>query len=305
MTTNALELNSIVKNFAGRKALDKLTFSAPKGAITGLIGPNGAGKTTCFSVVGGLIRPDSGSINLLGNGPYIASQRRGELGLLPQDADLPGHARVDDVLCYLARLQGYNGNEARRQGERVLNMVSLSDRATSRISDLSHGMRRRISVAQALIGDPALVMLDEPMSGLDPTLVASMRDLLLDIRAQGRSLIVSSHVLSDLEVICDHVVFMEAGRCLRSASLSEVTNRETILNLELVRAPNLEAISKRLPGVRAELQGERLTVYGASQTSAAELSDLVLPALLELGTSVVGMSTGRSLESAYLSSRES
>jgi ABC-2 type transport system ATP-binding protein len=298
----ALELIGVRKSYGERVALDGLAFTVPRGSITGLIGPNGAGKTTCFGVVGGLVLPDEGKIDVLGRGPFLARRDAGLLGLLPQDSELPGHTRVEHFLRYLARLQGCTRAEAAREVDRVLELVALRDRRGSRLRELSHGMRRRVAVAQALLGKPELVLLDEPVSGLDPSLVAQMRDVLRAQRDRhGTSLLVSSHQLAELEAVCDHVVFVEAGRTVQSGSLAEVTGRSRLLRYSLERAPELATLQARLPDLELRYDGAVLHATPPNGQAAGQVNARVLPVLLELDAGVLEVLRGGTLEAAYLS----
>lgn len=300
-STPALELVGVCKSYGERMALDGLAFTVPRGSITGLIGPNGAGKTTCFGVVGGLVLPDEGKVDVLGRGPYVARRDAGRLGLLPQDSELPGHTRVQHFLTYLARLQGCTRAEAAREVDRVLELVALGERRGSRLRELSHGMRRRVAVAQALLGTPELVLLDEPVSGLDPALVAQMREVLRAQRDRhGTSLLVSSHQLAELEAVCDHVVFVEAGRAVQSGSLSEVTGRARLVRYSLERPPPLETLRDRLPGYELRYEGAVLHASPPPGPGAAEVNARLLPVLLELDAGVLEVHRGGTLEAAYL-----
>ncbi len=302
--TAALVLRGVRKAYGARVALAGLDFEAPRSAITGLIGPNGAGKTTCFGIVGGLLEPDAGEIDVLGHGRFRPAAHAGELGLLPQDAELPGHARVDSLLRYFARLQGMSSAIADRETARVLELMALQERARSRVRELSHGMRRRVAVAQALLGDPQLLLLDEPTSGLDPHLVASVRDVLRVQRARGASLVVSSHVLSDLEAICDHVVFIEAGRCIKSGPLSSVTGRAQRVRLTLAAPIDLLALQAALPELVLRGDDHVLEFAVPTDCDVATINRRVLQAVLDAGASVLELRLGQSLEEAYLDERD-
>lgn len=297
----ALELRGITKRFGDRQALRGLSFVAPRGAITGLVGPNGAGKTTCFSIVGSFLQPDAGEVNVLGRGAYRPGQMRGLLGMLPQDSELPPHARLHLYLRYMARLQGLDATTASRETDRVLDELSLSDRKHARVRELSHGMRRRVSVAQALLGSPPLLLLDEPTSGLDPSLVADMRTLLLELRdRRNASLIVSSHVLSDLEAVCDHVVFMDKGRCIRAGSLTEVTGQSSHVRIRVAHMPTAaELRALALPG-ELTLEDDELVIALPPGQDATETTDAWLRALLEHKAGIVEVRRGESLERAFL-----
>lgn len=300
----ALALKDVRKRFGSREVLRGLSFTAPSGAITGFIGPNGAGKTTCFGIIGGLLRADGGTIDVLGQGPFVAGVQRGQLGLLPQDADLPSQGRVGAVLAHLAQLQGCTAGQAAHEVARVLDMVSLADKAQSTLAQLSHGMRRRVAVAQALLGQPKLVLLDEPTSGLDPHLVNQMREVLTAQRRAGASLVVSSHVLADLEAICDHVVFIEDGRCIQSGDLDSVTGRRGSLRVTLEHPPSLADLQADLAGLQLAYEDRVLHVRGQGGQTVSALSAQVLPVLLARQAGVVGLSAGTSLEQAYLDRRD-
>jgi ABC-2 type transport system ATP-binding protein len=163
-------------------------------------------------------------------------------------------------------------------------------------------MRRRLAVAQALLGDPELVLLDEPTSGLDPHLVVEMRDIL---RAQrgARTLVVSTHVLADLEMTCDHVAFLEAGRCVQSGPLGEVTRRAGLVRVRLAAPVDLAALGDVLSGRDARLEGDELVFRVEEGEDPAAANAAVLPALLEHGARVVEIRLGDRLEDAYLATR--
>lgn len=196
---NALKLERVVKTYRGFRALDGLDLDIPRGSIFGLVGSNGAGKTTTALCVGaGLLRIRSGSVNLLGGGPFRPRLHRGRIALLPQDAAFPGHARVDDLLAFYGRLQGIAGGEIKRAVDSVLEWVYLSDRKRSTIRALSHGMRRCVTIAQAFLGHPELILLDEPLNGLEPLEVVNIRNLIRE-RKGRQTIVISSHLLKEVE----------------------------------------------------------------------------------------------------------
>lgn len=302
MTAPALRLRGVHKRYGKTVALDGLDLEIPTGALVGLVGKNGAGKTTTFGIVGGTVRPDAGVVDVLGGGPFDPMRHAGRLGLLPQDSELNPHTPVRDLLRFFARLQGLSSEEASREADRVLDLVDLRDRAGSRIRQLSHGMRRRVAVAQALLGQPALVLLDEPTSGLDPDLVVRVRELLARERGK-RTLVVSSHVLADLEAVCDHVVFVESGRVTHAGPLAEVTGRGERLCVVLADPPPLELLRAWSPALEAEADGTTLLVRVPAGEDVAALNARLLPWLLAQGARVLEVRRGRSLESAYMERR--
>jgi len=218
----AVVTRNLVKRYGRRRALDGFTLAVPAGCILGLVGANGAGKTTWMMSVAGLVRPDGGEISLLERGPFDARIHSGRVALLPQDSDLPLESTPAGFLFGLGRLQGLPAGEARAEVRRVLAAVNLDGRSNASIRSLSHGMRKRLMAAQCFLGNPGLVLLDEPINGLDPEEAVRLRNLILGGPAE-RTVVVSSHDLSGLERICTHVAFVEAGRVVRFAALAELT----------------------------------------------------------------------------------
>jgi ABC-2 type transport system ATP-binding protein len=296
--TAALRLHRVQKRFGSREALRGLSFEVPAGAICGVIGPNGAGKTTSFAIIAGLLQPDTGEVDVLGRGPFRAELHSGSLSLLPQDAELSPYLPAQELLTHYAQLQGATAREARAEAERVLAEVALSDRARARVGELSHGMRRRLQVAQALIGDPELVMLDEPTSGLDPELVVRIRELLVAQRGK-RTLLVSSHLLSELESICDYVVFIHEGRARCSGTLEDITAEQQLVRIQFEGNLSAELLAQRLSEFAFQLHGQLLEVQ-AGEGGIARASAAALSCLLEAGVDVVEVRRGRGLEHVYL-----
>ncbi len=297
----ALALRGVSKSYRRITALRELSFSVPRGVICGLVGPNGAGKTTTFGVIGGLIQPDAGEVDLLGEGPFRVERHGGRVNLLPQDCALNPHTPVRDLLAYFARLQGMSADRARYETERVLEAVALTDRSSDRIRQLSHGMRRRVAVAQAFLGSPELILLDEPTSGLDPHLVVRMRELFRSV--SGRTtLVISSHALGELERVCDHVIFIEEGACVRSGPIDAVTARGAQVRYMLGAPPDPSLITDL--GFAGRSTGNTLTLTAPDGWTVAQLNARVLPALLAAGASVLEVHRGGSLEQAYMQTRQ-
>jgi ABC-2 type transport system ATP-binding protein len=299
--TAALTLRGVHKKYGRTVALDGLDMTVPAGVICGLIGPNGAGKTTAFGIAGGMIRPDAGAVDILGRGPLSPQQHPGSLTMLPQDCELSPHVTLRQLLVHYARLQGATAAEATRDVHARLEDVVLVDRADERIKTLSHGMRRRVSIAQALLGEPDLVLLDEPQSGLDPELVVRMRDVFASHRSK-RTLVVSSHNLLELEALCDHVIFIERGRCTRSGSMADVTEQGLVMRYKVERAVQLGPLEAAHPELEMTWEEDTLLVR-ASGWTPARLNGAVVPFLLEASAGLLEIRRGKSLEDAYLESR--
>ncbi len=221
----ALRVEGVSKRFGKHRALDGLGFAVPTGSLCGLVGENGAGKTTCLSIVAGFLHADAGTVDLLGLGPFTVAKHRGRVGVLPQDAELPEAHTPSSLLGTWARLQGLGAEQSRLAVAAALADVQLEAQAHTRVKALSHGMRRRLAVASALLGWPELVLLDEPTAGLDPSQARHLRQVLAAERGR-RTVLVSSHNLAELESLCDHVIVIERGRCVLDEGMDTVTGRD-------------------------------------------------------------------------------
>lgn len=294
---SALILRDVHKSYGKIQALNGLDLEIPKGVVCGLIGPNGAGKTTTFGVVGGYVRADSGSISLLGEGPFDPAIHRGRVALLPQDCELNPHMPVRQSLEFLARLQGMGRKAAVADTDRVLELVDLRDRSEMRIRQLSHGMRRRVSVAQAFLGSPELVLLDEPTAGLDPDQVKRLRSLFVS-QNKNCTLVISSHVLAELEQSCDYVVRMDAGRCVRAGAMDQVTERRGMVRVQI--QGDLQGAAQLLTAFAPKVQGDELILRCPVGVGPEELNAQILPILLAARVKLLQIRTGQSLEAALL-----
>lgn len=298
----AIEWCGVTKRYGRTRALDGLELAVPEGSICGLVGSNGAGKTTAMAIVAGMTRPDAGTTRLFGEGPFDAERHAGRLSLLPQDSELPREARPMELLTFYAALQGLDRASARSQATRMLEMVHLTDRARSPVKTLSHGMRKRIMIAQCFLGSPEVILLDEPLSGLDPREVARVRDF---VRAERRrrTIVISSHNLHEIELLCDHVAFVEKGRTVRVDTLDAITGRQGVLVYALDREPPVPQLQAAAPGVAFECAGEPPLMtcrFDAAALTAADVNRLLLPVLLAAGIGVLEVRQGERLESEYL-----
>ena len=299
---SALVLRDIEKRYGNFVALAGLSCQVPRGSICAVIGPNGCGKTTTFGVIAGLLLPDSGSVELFGEGPFDPARHAGRLGLLPQDSSPSPHASLRQSLRYYGELQGLARAEAVREADLWLERVRLADRADTQQSQLSHGMRRRFSVAQAFIGNPELILLDEPTAGVDPELAAELRELFRQRRGRA-TLLISSHVLSELEELCDYAVVIEQGRCVRQASMQGLLQADTLVRVTVSSPPDLSALQRQLPGASLEFQAPELVVRWREVAPLEELNARLLRALLEQRVGIQSLVPGQSLEASYLEER--
>ena len=300
--TAALTITGLCKRYGSTIALDHLDVTVPQGVLCGFIGPNGAGKTTTFGIVGGLIHADEGQVDILGQGPHRPRSRPGMLTMLPQDCELSPHVSLRQLLTHYGRLQGQTKAEAVRDVDARLDEVALTDRAGARIKSLSHGMRRRVAIAQALLGNPALVLLDEPTSGLDPELVVRMRQVFEAHRGK-RTLMISSHNLLELEALCDHVVFIERGRCSRSGSMAEVTEQGLMMRYIVQRSVDVAEFEAAHNGLEMGWDGSTLLVRGSGAWDAVSINGAVVPYLFHMQAGLLEIRQGQSLEDAYLAGK--
>lgn len=299
--TAALEFRAVIKQYGKHRALNGLDLTVPRGSVFGMVGSNGAGKTTAMALATGLLRPHGGSINLLGEGPFTAERHGGRVTLLPQDSRFPPHARVEELLRYYGRLQGCGGAELDTAIDTLLDWVHLTDRRTSAIKTLSHGMTRRLAIAQAFLGHPELILLDEPLNGLDPLEAARVRTLMRERRGK-QAIVISSHHLGDLEAICDTVAFIEQGKLVRQDSLASIIHSWHRITYLLAKGPPPEILTPLSNGVEWQLadDGRELTALFAQDCTPEALNARVIPALLAAGCGILEIKRGSDLETEYL-----
>jgi len=239
-----------------RPALQDLDLELLQGEILGYVGPNGSGKTTTLKLLTGLLRPDRGEAFVLGE-PLASRAWRMRAGYLPEHPYLYDYLTPTEYLDYVGRLFGFGREKRRQRSRELLALVGLERSAGVPMRRFSKGMLQRAGLAQALVNDPELLLLDEPMSGLDPIGRRLVRDLILDLRKAGKSVLFSTHILSDAEALCDRVAVLRAGRLVKVGPLAEllrldVTHMEVLASGVANGAPGLEAAA------RADRVGDRL-----------------------------------------------
>ncbi len=206
--------------------LDGLSLSVSRGEIYGFLGPNGAGKTTTLKILMGLMRPTSGTAELLGQ-PAGDIETRRRIGFLPEAPYFYDYLTAEEFLGFYGRLAGLDRSTLARRITELLDLVGLPEARTRQLRKFSKGMLQRIGLAQALIHDPELVILDEPMSGLDPIGRKQVRDVILNLREQGKSVFFSTHIIPDVEMICDRVGVVVKGKLLASGRVDELVSGNT------------------------------------------------------------------------------
>ncbi|NPV58764.1 MAG: ABC transporter ATP-binding protein [Actinobacteria bacterium] len=277
-----------------RQALSGLSFTVPRNSVVGLLGPNGAGKTTTLKCVMGLVRPDAGKVSLFGrDGDAVEARRR--VGFLPEQPYFDLYLTPRKLLHYYGRLSGMGASSARSRISYLLNLVGMEDDADLTMDKFSKGMLQRIGLAQALLAEPELLILDEPSSGLDPLGKLEMRDVLKSLGTGGTTILLSSHQLSEIEEICDRVIIIHRGREVASGRLDELLEEKG--DCEVLLAEPAPGATSGLPSSASWAEdsgGKRLTV------SREELS-AALTALIESGASIAEVRSRRlSLEEFFV-----
>lgn len=294
---SVLFTQNLDKRFGSIKALNDLTLELQSGDPIALIGPNGAGKTTLFSVLCGYLKPSSGTVTVLGEKPG-ASALVGRLTAMPQDARMDPHFSIGRQLVHYARLQGLSKKGAKRDMARVLDRVQLPEAAKMKPEALSHGMRKRVALAQALLGKPELVLLDEPTAGIDPPNVKIIRDLVSEL-SNSITFIVSSHNLDELERLCKTVVYLEHGELKQTGSvIANSDEHDNYLTIRLAANTDdvaFEIMATAVHGVQSVVRLAQGDFRLHCDTNAV-VDEALLVGMREAGIKYRQLVRGRSLE---------
>ena len=216
----AVEVTDVVKAYKEKVAVDGLSFAVEKGEVFGLIGPNGAGKTTTIRMMMDIIQPDSGQVTIFGEAPSQATKDR--LGYLPEERGLYKKLSVIETISYLASLKGMDPRTIEPEADRLLEQTGMMESKKKRIGELSKGMSQIIQLIVTIVHDPELVILDEPFTGLDPVNTERVKQLLLDLREQGKAVILSTHQMNQVEAVCDRILMVHDGRAVLYGALDEI-----------------------------------------------------------------------------------
>ena len=291
-----VETTALSKQYAGRPVVDQVSLCVPEGSVYGFIGPNGAGKSTTMKMLLGLLKPSGGSIQILGQqmNPENRLELLGQTGSLIESPSCYGHLTGEENLQIVADLK----NVPKRDIDRVLETVSLTSSRKKKVKQYSLGMRQRLGIAQALLGSPKLLILDEPTNGLDPAGIQEMRGLIREMpRRCGATVLVSSHLLSEMEQMADHVGIIDHGRLLFQGPLSELQRHSRGgITLRVLHPDNAMPILGRLASVEQTQQSFRLPAMPEDRLA------LLVRQLAESGAGVVELRRHtKSLEEIFLS----
>ncbi len=221
-----IETTNLTKKYGSLIAVDKLHLKVGEGSIHGFLGPNGAGKTTTIKILVGLLKPDAGSVSVLGQQiGWDKPDVRSRLGYMPELPKLPKHLKGEELLDIYGRMYGMSREQRRKQIPNLLDMVGLKERGNDLIGKYSKGMQQRLGIAQALLNEPKLAILDEPSLGLDPVGMVEIRDLMKEKAKEGVTIFLSSHLLHEVEQICTHVTIINKGIALASGTPKEISKK--------------------------------------------------------------------------------
>ncbi len=304
--TPAVRISGITKSFGNLKAIDSLSFDVPQNTIFGLLGPNGAGKTTLFSIIANFLQSDGGSIEVLGTDVRRPSELRGRMTILPQDAEFQGNVPIMEQLVFFRLLDGRSRAEAEREVMEALGKVGLEEYSRRGARVLSHGMTKRLGIAQAFLGEPEVILLDEPTAGLDPQNANQIRELVRDLQTRA-TIVISSHNMFEIQDLCDHVAIVDKGKLIQTGSVDEVTGSGRELDLRVSRdfTPEELARLKTVTGVLdVRTKGEKRYTVSVNYEDEGDEADANLSSLLrqvlDLGVTPRGLAAGTSLETHFL-----
>ncbi len=259
-------LTKVYKNFLGRKkvlALDKLNIDIQKGEIFGLLGPNGSGKTTTLKLLLGLIFPTEGKAYVLGKTANDVAVKS-KIGFLPEESCFYRFLNADETLDFYGQLFRITRKERKFRINKLIEQMGLEFARKRSLGQYSKGMLRRIGIAQALINDPALIILDEPTSGLDPVGTKETKDIILTLKKQGKTVLLCSHLLSDVQDICDRVAILDKGKLQIAGTINELLSCKDVVEI-LIRNLSSEAVNEVETFIK-ERRGEIISIKNSSST---------------------------------------
>jgi len=312
---HVVSIRGLSKRFGRIQALNSVAFEVPAHSVFGLLGPNGAGKTTLFSIVADFLKADAGTVEVLGVDTRAISRLRGRLSILPQDARFQRNVPILDQLVFFRLLAGRTKQQAQEEVIHSLDMVGLQSYAKRRVGSLSHGMIKRLGIAQAFLGQPEVILLDEPTAGLDPAAARQIRDLIKQLQHRA-TIMVSSHNLAEIQELCDHVAILNHGNLVLVGSVDEITRADREYNLslsrpledkELRRVSSIQGVHtiKMLSRAGAEHSkgtAEYLVTFNLSAGDVTQDSVIaaILGGVLDMGVTPRKFAEGRSLETHFL-----
>ncbi|HIJ51854.1 MAG TPA: ATP-binding cassette domain-containing protein [Planctomycetes bacterium] len=296
---NAATLENVCKSFGQVHAVDNLSVQVPAGSVYGFLGPNGAGKTTTIRMIMNIIRPDSGRIEIFQDGQIERVKNR--IGYMPEERGLYRKMTVRKVLAYFGAIKGLDTKELAHRVPYWLEQVDLAGWADKRVEELSRGMHQKLQFAVTVINNPELVILDEPFSGLDPLNQDLLKNIILEMRNEGKTVIFSTHVMHEAEKLCDFILLINKGKSILDGRLDEIRSRQSAHTVS-VELDGDAGFVERLPMVRAvKSEGKRLDVtltdadtqqflQALMQRARVRAFEVKVPSLHEIFVNLVGAS---------------
>lgn len=228
---NILQVNNLTKKFNGLTAVNGASFEVPQGSVFGLIGRNGAGKTTTLRIILSIYLPDSGEV--LFKGDKVNQDFKDIVGYLPEERGLYKKMKLIDMLLFLSELKGKKGKEVERKANEYLERFSLTDRKNSKVEDLSKGNQQKVQFISTILHDPDFLIFDEPFSGLDPINTNLLKQIILEMREQGKIIIFSTHLMDFAEKMCDHIAMIDRGKIILNGKLEDIKKKYAQRNVSI------------------------------------------------------------------------
>lgn len=253
---NTIDVINISKTFGSQKALDQVSFEVKPGEIFGLLGPNGAGKTTCIRIVLDIFKPDHGSVNVFGTN--MSEEKKNKIGYLPEERGLYQDINLEDCLVYLATLKGLSAIESRTRISDYLERFNLVEHKKKKVKELSKGMQQKAQLITTLVHDPKLVIIDEPFSALDPVNTQMVKDLLREQRNLGKTIVMCTHQMRQVEELCDRLVLINQGKSVLYGALNEVQKKYAG---HAIQIQTEDQIPTTLPGMKDVKKVENNHLY--------------------------------------------
>jgi len=291
-----IEANHLVKTFGDVHAVSDVTFNVEKGEIFGLLGPNGAGKTTTIRIILDLFKPDSGSVSILG-GP-MTEEKKNRIGYMPEERGLYQDLQLDKCLLYLASLKGMDSAAIRERSELLLARLDLFQHRRKKVKELSRGMQQKAQIVNTILHHPEVVIVDEPFSGLDPVNTRLVKDLMNELRQQGVTIVMSTHMMHQVEELCDRILLIDDGRNVLYGPLDQIrrdhSGHEVLVRMQgnLPEIKGVQAISQVNGAIHLTLSEDvtpqDILTQLVSNNSVVEQFEIATPTLDDIFIRVVG-----------------
>ena len=270
MDDPAIQVDQLYKSFNSVVAVDQLSFQVNRGEVFGLLGPNGAGKTTTIRILMDIIKSDRGTVRVLGAPPGAA---REHIGYLPEERGLYRGLKVGETLVYLGQLKGMSSAAAKKRTAELLERVELTEWTKNKVQELSRGMQQKVQIIASIIHNPDLVILDEPFQGLDPVNVQVVKDLISDLRRQGKTIVLCAHEMSQVEALCERILLIDHGKAVLYGALADIKKQFSPNALEIMPPLAFDGWSQV---VRTETHDHKQLIYLSKETTPREFLRMAL-----------------------------